>query len=636
MRVGLTGVTKRFGEREVLKGVDWQVHEGERWALVGPNGSGKTTLLKVLLGAEEADDGEVRRARGLRLAAVSQEDLAAVRTGARDYLLTAFAEVIAKEGELDALHHAMAGGDHSPATLEAAAHLQEWLHHNGAYTYAVDVERALEGLGFPRQEWDRPCASFSGGEQMRLKLARAVLEPSDLLLLDEPGNHLDAAQREFLAGFLKSAGKTFVVITHDAELLEGAVDHVAALMDGKIHAFRGDFASFETQLEEMQKTRERSYEQQQAYIARTREFIRRYKAGQRSKQARGREKVLSRLERIEAPWKPPPGFRMRLRFDQLPGEDVLRVRDLVVPVGTRSLLCPRLDLVRGHRVALVGPNGAGKTTLLRALCGELRCAAGTVRWGTNVALARYDQHQRFLPEEETLFSAIARLLPDATREDVMSHLGAFGFGGTRADQRVASLSGGERARLHLLAVLLAKANVLFLDEPTNHLDKQSLETVRDALADYRGTLVLVSHDREFLAALATHTWALAGDRVETAATYAPELGRPAAAPPAGRPAPAPPASGPAGSAPAGEAPSPAPAGLSKNERFRLERRRGELEAEMARLQAEKEGVERRFQDPESVVTEDWGKLHARHESLKRKLAAAEESWMETVEKLETG
>lgn len=625
MRIGLTEVTKRFGEREVLKGVDWQVHEGEHWALMGPNGSGKSTLLKILIGAEEHDTGEVRRPRGLRIATVRQEDLAGQGRSCRDFLLDAFAEVVQKQAELDALHSAMADGDHGAETLDAAAHIQEWLHHNGGYTYEIEVDRALYGLGFAREEWDRPCESFSGGEQMRLKLARAVLEPSDLLLLDEPGNHLDSGQREFLAEFLKSSEKCFVVITHDPELLEGAVDHVACLMDGRIQTFRGDFASFETQLEEMTKSRERAYEQQQAYISRTQDFIRRYKAGQRSKQARGREKVLSRLERIEAPWKAPQGFRLRLAFDVLPGEDVLTAKDLEIAVGTRSLRCPRLDLKRGHKVALTGANGSGKTTLMKVLAGEQRPVSGEARWGTNIRLGRYDQHQRFLPDEDTLFGAISRLLPDATREDIMSHLGAFQFGGNRADQKVGSLSGGERARLHLLAVLLAKANVLFLDEPTNHLDRQSVEVLRDALSGYRGTVVMVSHDREFLESLASHTWAIAGDALLTAACYDPDLGEKATeaeTTPAKAVA--------ADSSKAKEAP-----GLSKNERFRLERRKEELDAKVAALGAKKETLEKRFSNPDSVVTEDWHKLTIEFEKVKKDLAAAEEEWLETTGRLES-
>lgn len=628
MRIGLSGVTKRFGEREVLKGVDWQVHEAEHWALMGPNGSGKSTLLKILIGAEEHDEGEIRRPRGLRIATVRQEDLAGQGRSCREFLLDAFSEVVQKQGELDGLHHRMAEGDHGAETLDAAAHLQEWLHHNGGYTYEVEVDRALYGLGFGREEWDRPCESFSGGEQMRLKLARAVLEPSDLLLLDEPGNHLDAGQKEFLAEFLQSSEKTFVVITHDPELLEGAVDHVACLMDGKVQTFRGDFASFERQIEEMTKTRERAYEQQQAYISRTQEFIRRYKAGQRSKQARGREKVLSRLERIEAPWKAPEGFHLRLSFETISGEDVLAVKALEIAVGTRSLSCPRLDLKRGHRVALTGANGSGKTTLMKVLAGDQRPVSGEARWGTNIRLGRYDQHQRFLPDGETLFGAIGRLLPDATREDIMCHLGAFQFGGSRADQKVGSLSGGERARLHLLAVLLAKANVLFLDEPTNHLDRQSVEVLRDALAGYKGTVVMVSHDREFLASLCTHTWAIAGETLLTAACYDPDLGSREAQVEA---------EAQTARVPANASPAKAkePSGLSKNERFRLERRKEELDAKVSALGTQKETLEKRFADPNSVITEDWHKLTLDFEKVKKELAAVEEEWLQVTERLES-
>jgi ATP-binding cassette subfamily F protein 3 len=627
MRVGLTGITKRYGEREVLKGVDWQVHAGERWALVGPNGSGKTTLLKIFAGREEADAGEVRRARALRVATVPQEDLAGSAESARAYLLRAFSEILRKESDLQALHHRMAEGDHREETLHAAADLQEWLHHHGGFTYETDVDRTLLGLGFTLDDGDRPCGSFSGGEQMRLKLGRALIDPADLLLLDEPGNHLDDAQRAWLGDFLKGCPRAFVVVTHDPEILEGAVDHVAYLMDGKVYTFRGDFASFEIQFEEMQKTRERAYDQQQAYIERTKEFIRRYKAGQRTKQARGREKVLSRLERVEAPLRTPEGFRLKLAFEETPGEDVLQVRDLRLGMGDRELMVEKLHLKRGQKVALVGANGAGKTTLIRAFAGEIDPIEGEIRWGTNVRLAHYDQHQRRLPYSGTLFEAVGGLLKTPHRETIMTYLGAFGFGGSRADQGIGSLSGGERARLHLLAVLLAKANVLFLDEPTNHLDRPAVEVLREALQSYKGTLVLVSHEEEFLRSVTQHTWAVAGGQFRSAAGFAPDLAvEPEEPEDAGSPPPA------GGTSVPPDPPEPKK-GLSKNELFRLQKKRQGLDERVAELASEKEALEQRFMSPDSVVTEDWRALHERFEKVKKLLAAAEEEWLALEEKL---
>ncbi len=635
MRAALIGVAKRYGEREVLRGVDWQIHAGERWALVGPNGSGKTTLLRILAGKEEYDSGELRRARGLRVATVPQEDLAGVQGSARTYLLKAFDQVLKKEAELERLHKDMAEGDHTQATLNAAAEIQDWLMHHGGYTYEMELERCLLGLGFTVEDGERPCRSFSGGEQMRLKLGRALLDPADLLLLDEPGNHLDDTQRGWLGQFLRESPRAFVVVTHDPEILEGAVDHVAFLLDGKLYTFRGDFASFQTQFEEMQKSRERAYDQQQAFISRTEEFIRRYKAGQRSKQARGREKVLSRLERVEAPLRGPEGFALRLTFEALTGEDVLTVRDLKLSLGPSQLHVPKLDLKRGQKVALIGANGSGKTTLLRALTGESAPLEGEMRWGTNVLLAHYDQHQRKLPHGDSLFNTVGNLLKTPNREQIMSHLGAFGFGGARAEQGVGSLSGGERARLHLLAVLLAHANVLLLDEPTNHLDVKAVDMLRESLRSYKGTLVLVSHDEEFLRSVVDQTWAVAGGKVRAAAHYDPRL-LDVHAPKVERasaPRPAPPKSRPAAS----KAPAPVPAkkgAMSKNERFRAEKRKADAEAAVAKLSAEKSTLERRFSDPDAVFQEDWRALHERFEKLKKQLESAEEEWLDATTALE--
>ncbi len=625
MLIGLSGITRRFGEHEVLRGVDWQIHAGERWALVGPNGSGKTTLLRFLAGKDEGDSGEVRRVRGLRVATVPQDDLAGVRITARAYLLRAFSEVLEKEAELSRMHRKMSDGDTSQGTFHAAAEIQEWLLHHGGYTYEVELERTLLGLGFSLDDADRPCSSFSGGEQMRLKLGRALLDPADLLLLDEPGNHLDESQREWLGDFLRTSPRSFVVVTHDPEILESAVDHVAYLMDGKLYTFRGDFASFEVQFEEMQKTRERAWENQQAYIERTQEFIRRYKAGQRSKQARGREKVLSRLERVEAPVRSAEGFRLQLAFDDIPGEDVLNAEDLLLALGERRLRVPKLHLKRGQKVALVGANGAGKTTLLRALLGEVELVSGVVRWGTNVRLAHYDQHQRRFDFQGTLFDTVGGLLKSFNKEMIYSYLGAFGFGGPRADQSVGSLSGGERARLHLLGVLLARANVIFLDEPTNHLDEAMVSMLQEALAAFKGTLVVVSHDEAFLRSVTHHTWGVAGDTLRSAAGFAPDLAEARVRGPAAR------EEGPARNGREGGAPKPA---LSKNELFRLQRRRQEAEAAVGTLTKEKARMEARFASPDSVVTEDWHALNRRYEKLKRELAAAEEEWLAVMAQAE--
>lgn len=524
----------------------------------------------------------------------------------------------------------MSEGDSSQETLDRAAHVQDWLLHHGGFTYENDVDRCLLGLGFTLEDGSRPCGSFSGGEQMRLKLGRALIDPAGLLLLDEPGNHLDDTQREWLGEFLRSCPRAFVVVTHDPEILEGAVNRVACLIEGKVYTFRGDFASFETQFEEMQKSRERAYEHQQAFIERTEEFIRRYKAGQRSKQARGREKVLSRLERVQAPLRMPEGFKLNLAFEEIPGEDVLQVAGLRIGMGARELLVEKLHLKRGQKVALIGANGSGKTTLLRALTGEVGTLEGEIRWGTNVRVAHYDQHQRRLPFTGSLFAAIGELLKTPHRESIMTYLGAFGFGGSRAEQNVGSLSGGERARLHLLAVLLAKANVLLLDEPTNHLDRPAVDMLREALQAYKGTIVLVSHEEDFLKAVTGVTWAVSAERILCAAGFAPDL---LAAEAAGETkAEEPPAESPR------DKPQKASAtkkGLSKNELFRLQKRKTEMDESVAALASEKDALEKRFMRPDSIVTEDWRALHTRFEEVKKLLAAAEEEWLSLSVRLES-
>ncbi len=624
MLIGLQGVTRSFGLHDVLKGVDWQIHEGERWALVGPNGSGKTTLLKILNGKETADEGEVIRHRNVRLATLPQTDLAEGKETALDYLLESYGHVVERERELEGLHRRVAEGEYDPGTMERIAHLQEWLHHNEGYTYEARVNAALQGLGFGRGDGGRPCGSFSGGEQMRLKIGRAVLDPADLILLDEPGNHLDAVQRQWLGKYLQECGRAFIVVTHDPEILEGAVDHIAYLVDGKVYTFRGDFQAFLVQFEEMKKSREKAFAKQQNFISRTEAFVRRYKAGQRSKQARGREKVLQRLERLDAPVGDlKTQYRLSLAFDEMTGEDVLEARGLAMTMGERTLRVPSLHLRRGGKVALMGPNGSGKTTLLKTLAREIPPSAGSVRWGTHVCLAHFDQHQTAIPGTLSLFDAIAARMPGEPRERVMDHLGAFGFGGNRAVQKAGSLSGGEKARLNLLAVLLARANVLFLDEPTNHLDENSLAVLFDALRSFKGTAVLVSHDVSFLEALADQTWIIRGDMVESVPDFSPEWAK---FEEKGR-----------GSRKAAEKRSheKKSEGLSKNERFRLERLLEETEGRSAELEVEKGEIEEKFARPDELPAEEWQALNRRYEEVKGEIADLEERWLEISEKLES-
>jgi len=622
--IKLQGAHKSYGETKIFRDLSWQVHAGEHWALVGPNGAGKTTLLNIIANREELDRGQFAKAKNLSVSSVSQRDLAGMRQSTRDYLMGAFSEIIDLENELADLHGRIADGDTGRGILDKVSEIQERLLQAGGYTYETTLDRTFSGLGFSPDDADRPCGSFSGGEQMRLKLARALLQPSNLLLLDEPGNHLDANQRSWLGRFLREYPGAMIVVTHDSSILDEAIDHVACLMDGSLYTFRGDYASFEQQFEEMQKSRERAWKQQQSYIARTEAFIRRYKAGQRTKQARGREKILSRLERVEAPVREQMGFRLDLSFDAIPGEDVLAVENLLLALGERRLRVPKLQLKRGMRVALIGENGSGKTTLLKTLTGELSPLEGSVKWGSKVRIAQYDQHQRRFPFSGTLFDTIASLIRTPNKEQVMSCLGAFGFGGNRAMQNVGSLSGGERARLHLLAVLLDRANVLILDEPTNHIDGRAVEILKDALARFKGTLLLVSHDPAFLRELTSHTWGIAAGEVLSSPGWAPQLlsgtepGRDGKKPERKEK----------------PAASVGPQGLSKNQRFRLERSIAEYERELARLDSEKEEVEARFADPESVVSEDWHKLTTRLDEVKRALGEVEEKWLEATARLE--
>ncbi|MEJ2422626.1 MAG: ABC-F family ATP-binding cassette domain-containing protein [Acidobacteriota bacterium] len=585
MRIGLDSVGKSYGEREVFREVSWQITAGERWALLGPNGAGKTTLLKVLAGEENVDRGKVRRAGDLRISSVKQGDLAAVKKSAWEYLLGAFEEMLQIRRRLEDLHNAAAAGNASEKDMLEMADLQVRLEMEEGYTLESRVEKVLTGLGFGPKQWNMPCFRFSGGEQMRLKLGRVILNPADLLLLDEPGNHLDSRQREFLAQFLVGSRGTMVIVTHDPELLEDAVDRVAYLFDGRLFAFRGNFESFERQFAELRRSRKKTFLEQQALIRSTEAFIRRYKAGQRSKQARGREKVLARMKRLAPPLSNGASFLFRLECRQRSGKRVLETDGLQVRVGDRML--------------------------------------NAIAWGSQVRIAHFDQHQEALNPRATLYDALGARMPGALRQEIMDRLGSFGFGSDRAEEKVGTLSGGERSRLHLLAVLVSAANVLLLDEPTNHLDEDLKKSLTEALAAYQGTLVVVSHDRDFLEKAATRTWLLQDGSLHQ------ELGLvfPALSPDESK-------DGGADSTVRPDRKN-GPGTLSKNERFRLERKLRSIEKEIEAVEAQIRELRERFASPGDLLPGDFAALSERLRALEADKTEREESWLAISERLES-
>jgi len=497
--------------------VSFTIAAGERWGIVGRNGAGKTSLFRIILGDLAPEAGVASTAGVRRIALLDQHREFGHAATVWDAAATGFAEVIALEAELTRLGEQLAtlGDRVTEADLTRYGHEQERFTHLGGYGYHARVDAVLQGLGFdPEEAKTRSLASLSGGERGRVGLAAPLASPADLLLLDEPTNHLDLDTTRWLTRWLTQLEETVLVISHDRAFLDETVDHILHVSAGTATPYSGGYSAFVSQRAGRELTRERAYQKQQVLIGKEEEYIRRHIAGQNTAQAKGRRRRLTRLPRLS----PPPGeagaMSLRLETDARGGDRVIQTERLRVAVGTRTLLdYVTVTALRGEVIALIGPNGSGKSTLLATLLGAREPAAGTARLGASIAAAWYRQDLAGVPLDTTIYDVIHTLRPAWNRGQIQNHLGAFGFSGDEVQRSTTTLSGGERARVALAMITLSRANLLVLDEPTNHLDVESIEAIEDALEDYDGTVLLVSHDRAFLRELATRVWAIEGTRL---------------------------------------------------------------------------------------------------------------------------
>jgi len=518
-------VGKSFGAERIFASITFQINEHDRIGLVGPNGAGKSTLLNILAGREEPDEGTVSVARNTRIGYLTQYVDFQLQNTLREELLTVFSELRSWEQELSVLAQEMSS---SSVQENKALHdtllaryddLQSRYEHAGGYTYENRVEQVLDGLGFTREEQEAPVMRLSGGQQTRASLGKLLLQEPDVLLMDEPTNHLDLAALEWLETYLLGWKGAMVIVAHDRYFLDKVVSRTIEMAFGRIEEYPGNYTKYLSLREERMERQAREYEAQQAHIAHTEEFIRRYKAGQRSKEARGRQKLLDRLERVERPQDFP-----ELHFQFTPGTDsglvVISTHKLAVGYGGGARRDPQrseeptvlvrvadLELLRGDRVGFIGPNGAGKTTVLRTLIGELQPIAGQAQLGHGVRVGYYSQTHAGLNYERTIIDEI-RQVSFLSEEGARGFLGRFLFSGDDVFKSIGSLSGGERSRVALAKLTLQGSNLLILDEPTNHLDLQSRQFLEELLSDFDGTLLFVSHDRYFIDSLATKVWAI--------------------------------------------------------------------------------------------------------------------------------
>ena len=503
-----SGLRKEFAGTLLFEGVSFSLERGERMALVGANGAGKTTLLQAVAGTTELQGGELALAKGTRIALHDQRPPLERGLDLRSYMLSASADILQAEKDLARLESAMSEGAHDPATLRRYAEAQARLEHAGGYGWRVSYEAAARGLGFSQSDLERPLESFSGGELTRASLARALGAGADLLLLDEPTNHLDVASIEWLESELCRLDAALILVAHDRWFLEAATTCVLELESQRGTFFAGRWHAWREERAIREQHAARVAARQAEDIARLERFVARFRYGTKARQAQSKLKQLARIdaERVEAPVR----SRRSLGFEFLKparsGRTVLEAKGLALDVGGRRLL-DDLDLVleRGEHVALVGANGSGKTTLVETLIGRRAPAVGSVRLGQSVVSDFFSQHTLELDERGSVIDC-ARSATGLSRADAQKLLGRFLFSGYETQEKaVRTLSGGERRRLALALLVASGANFLVLDEPTNHLDVESREALEAALEAFDGTLLLVSHDRALLDAVAERT-----------------------------------------------------------------------------------------------------------------------------------
>ncbi|MFN8669922.1 MAG: ABC-F family ATP-binding cassette domain-containing protein [Gemmatimonadaceae bacterium] len=515
--LSLANVGVSFGATELFKDVAFTVAEGERWGIIGRNGAGKSSIFKLITGELKPTVGSVARRPGLRHALLDQHRAFEGATTVWEAGAAAWREVIALEQRLAEMAMEMGelGDKVTDEFLDRFGHEQERFGDLGGYIYHARVDAVLQGLGFDAEESKtRPVSTLSGGERGRVGLAAQLIAPADLLLLDEPTNHLDLDTTTWLQEWLHDANETVIVVSHDRAFLDAICTHILHVEGKTSEWYKGNYSQFVPQRAERRLTRERELERQRAYVKKEEEYIRRNIAGVNSFQAKGKRKRLERLPRLAPPPGDPAAMSLQFEVADRGGDQVIAVKDLRVEVPGRVLVDDFTAVLRRNDfVALVGPNGAGKSSFISTITGDRAPASGEARIGGSITASWFRQDLGDLPLDKSLADAILDQRPLWNRGQVQNCLGAFGFSGDEVFREIRTLSGGERARMALALMTLSHANLLILDEPTNHLDVENIEALEDALEEYEGSVLLVSHDRAFLREVATRVWAFDGTRL---------------------------------------------------------------------------------------------------------------------------
>jgi ATP-binding cassette subfamily F protein 3 len=505
----ITNLDKSFGKRVIFDKLEFLIDRGERVGLIGPNGAGKSTLFKIIMGEIAPEGGLVAIPKTVKVGHLTQDPKFEAANTVMDEAELAYAKLHELSHHMREIEHEMGHleGDALDKILEEYQNVQHEFDLAGGYVWQHKLEATLLGVGLMRETWEQNVMTLSGGQRSRLALAKLLISEPDILLLDEPTNHLDLAAIEWLEKYLLEFTGAVLLISHDRYLLDKLATRIVWLTQHKFKSYPGNYSRYLEQRELQELSQQRAYEEQQADIEKQKEFIRRFGAGQRSKEAKGREKRLDRLlvsDQIISAVATTNKIKLNIDTDQRAGDQVLAVRELSKSFGEKKLWKDIGFFVkRGERIGVIGPNGAGKTTLLDVLQGRAKADHGIIKWGANLTLGYYDQKLDQFNPESTVLEEAAGNREGITIKEVRDTLAMMLFPNDDIEKPIKLLSGGERARVRLAQLLLDKPNVLILDEPTNHLDVDSCTALEGALNDFPGTVMCVSHDRYFLDKVAT-------------------------------------------------------------------------------------------------------------------------------------
>ena len=500
-------IGKTYGVDTIIENVSFHINQGDRVGIVGANGAGKTTLLNILTGELSHDSGEIYISQNTTIGYLKQKDQFSSESTVIEEVEKIFVDMRAMEQEMDELSHRISEvGEDSEALMERYSRLQDLYKNRGGYTYKSEMNGVLNSMAFGSEFYDKKISTLSGGERTRLALACLLLSKPDLLFLDEPTNHLDIGTLKWLEQYLKGYRGTIVIVSHDRYFLDQMANRIFEVEHHRLHCYDGNYSQYAEKKRNLREAEMRAYNKQQTEIRRQEDMIRRFRqhgTEKLAKRAASREKRLESMERLERPEAALGKMKIHFRQEYQSGNDVVYAENLSKSFGfgaARKELFHGVgfDIKRGERICIVGPNGVGKTTLLRMIMEELSPESGYIKIGHNVKFGYYDQGQLLLNNSATVMDEVHdsyRLYKDS---EIRSILGRFLFKNDQVFLQVGSLSGGEKARLSLLKLMMSGANVLILDEPTNHLDIDSKEVFEEALMDYPGTVIVVSHDRYFL------------------------------------------------------------------------------------------------------------------------------------------